>query len=283
MSRLLEILLTAGGAIVLLGCLTLLFWREWQADELIDAFEDRQAQATTSSVALEYDPAEPGAPVLETGLFSSKTAGFQNANNAAPREDNARVNHVSITPRDGAGTAPTKNAVTLATGADHKPDANVLVSLPPDRSDWSSFRIATFRQADSSADRVVGVFYAPEIGIEAPLLQGTDDVALDAGLGWLEKTAFPGETGNAAIAGHRDSFFRRLGQLQAGDTVTVRTLRGSFSYRVTGYSIVEPADVSVLQPVSNKALLTLITCYPFRYVGSAPQRYIVHGELIDSA
>ncbi len=157
-------------------------------------------------------------------------------------------------------------------------DRHALSSAAPDQSDWSQARKRAFHAPQRD---LVGVMRIDDIGIEVPILPGSDDGALDAGVGWLTRTAFPGDIGNVAIAGHRDSFFRRLGRLGPGDVVTIETLNGQYDYRVTGHSIVKPDDVHVLDAVPGRRLLTLITCYPFRYVGSAPERYIVHAELAD--
>ena len=94
----------------------------------------------------------------------------------------------------------------------------------------------------------------------------------------IEGTAIPGAEGNAGIAGHRDGFFRGLKDIGPGDVIELDTLKGNESYRVERVWIVDPEDVSVLDPTSTRAL-TLVTCYPFYYVGSAPQRFIVRAVL----
>jgi sortase A len=86
----------------------------------------------------------------------------------------------------------------------------------------------------------------------------------------------PWDTGNSAIAGHRDGLFRPLKDVKIGDEIRFRTTRDQYRYRVTKTSIVTPDDLSVLAPQSDPATLTLITCYPFYYVGSAPKRFVVH-------
>jgi sortase A len=110
--------------------------------------------------------------------------------------------------------------------------------------------------------------------LEVPVLEGTDEPALDRGAGHIEDTALPGTDGNSGIAGHRDGFFRVLKDVTAGDTVELETLSGVQIYRVDRTWIVTPQDVSVLDPTPSPAL-TLVTCYPFYFVGAAPQRFIV--------
>ena len=117
--------------------------------------------------------------------------------------------------------------------------------------------------------------------MEAPLLEGTDDVTLNRGVGRIEGTAHPGEDGNLGIAGHRDSFFRVLKDIKVGDRVDLEGLERSDTYVVDQVEIVDPGDVSVLRPRS-KPSLTLVTCYPFYFIGSAPRRYIVHALRQDS-
>ena len=110
------------------------------------------------------------------------------------------------------------------------------------------------------------------------MLPGTDDRTLDRGAGHIEDTPFPGELGNIGIAGHRDTVFRPLRNVKAGDELTLTTADRIFTYRVSATSIVNPEDVSVLDPTPRQTL-TLVTCYPFTYIGAAPKRFIVRAEL----
>ena len=112
------------------------------------------------------------------------------------------------------------------------------------------------------------------------VLPGTDDATLDRGLGHIEDTALPGGVGNAGIAGHRDGFFRGLKDILPGDTIELDTLDRKEIYRVERTWIVDPSDVSVLDP-TPAAAITLVTCYPFYFVGSAPQRFIVRAVRVD--
>jgi sortase A len=122
---------------------------------------------------------------------------------------------------------------------------------------------------------LVGMLDVPRLELSTPVIEGDDDQTLKRSVGHLPDTPLPWEFGNSAIAGHRDGLFRPLKNVKVGDEIRFRTTKDEFRYRVTKTSIVEPDDVSVLaqQPQSS---LTLITCYPFYYVGSAPQRFIVH-------
>ena len=145
----------------------------------------------------------------------------------------------------------------------------------PDQSLWSSTRVNAWRNTLSEpAAHPLAVLRIPGIGLEVAVLRGTDDHTLDHAVGHIEGTAEPGTDGNSGIAGHRDGFFRGLMGINPGDSIELDTLRGMELYRVERTWIVSPEDVSVLDPTSGQAL-TLVTCYPFYFVGSAPQRFIV--------
>lgn len=118
----------------------------------------------------------------------------------------------------------------------------------------------------------------PRINLSAVAREGVDTRTLRRAVGHIPGTARPGERGNAAFAAHRDTFFRPLKAVRRGDEVIVTTTEGVYRYAVTGTRVVEPTDVSVLDP-SSDTTLTLVTCYPFDYVGSAPQRFIVRATL----
>ena len=107
------------------------------------------------------------------------------------------------------------------------------------------------------------------------MFEGTDDLVLNRGLGWIVGTARPGDTGNIGIAGHRDGFFRGLKDIAAGDTMELETQGRRATYVVDEIEIVTPEQVEVLKPRAAPAI-TLVTCYPFYFIGDAPRRFIVH-------
>jgi sortase A len=159
--------------------------------------------------------------------------------------------------------------------------AGELQVVEPDRTLWSAKRIAAWREAlGEPAPAPLAVLRIPSIRLEVPVLEGTGRVTLDRGVGHIERTARPGEDGNSGIAGHRDGFFRGLKDIGPGDAIELETLRGREAYRVDRIWIVDPTDVSVLEPTPTRSL-TLVTCYPFYFVGSAPQRYIVRAVRAD--
>jgi sortase A len=120
----------------------------------------------------------------------------------------------------------------------------------------------------------IGLLEIPRLGVSVILLEGTDDETLRFGVGHIKQTALPGETGNVGVAGHRDTFFRALRNTRKGDEIRIMTLKGYFEYRVQSMEIVNPRDTWVLNASSSPSL-TLVTCYPFYFIGSAPKRFIV--------
>jgi sortase A len=124
---------------------------------------------------------------------------------------------------------------------------------------------------------LVGRIEVARLGIRAIVREGVDDGTLLRAVGHVPDTALPGEPGNAALAAHRDSFFRPLRHVRTGDRITVTTPDGVHEYRVTDTRVVPPEDVSVLAPTPQPTL-TLVTCHPFDFVGAAPNRFIVRAE-----
>jgi sortase A len=120
----------------------------------------------------------------------------------------------------------------------------------------------------------IGRLEIPRLGLSAVVLEGSDDGTLRLGIGRVANSALPGDPGNLVLAGHRDTFFRPLREIRPGDRISLRTKEGTFSYTVDWTKVVKPTDVSVIMPTASPAL-TLVTCYPFYYIGSAPERFIV--------
>jgi sortase A len=120
----------------------------------------------------------------------------------------------------------------------------------------------------------IGRLEIPRIGLSVVVLEGSDTNTLRLGVGRIRNSALPSEPGNVVLAGHRDTFFRSLRDIRKGDRISFRTPEGTFPYTVDWTSVVNPADTSVIMPTRAPAL-TLVTCYPFYYVGAAPQRFIV--------
>lgn len=122
---------------------------------------------------------------------------------------------------------------------------------------------------------VVGRVEIPGRKVSAPVVMGDSADVLRRAVGLVPGTALPGRDGNCALAGHRDSFFRGLGSVKKGDRIEIETPTGDLEYRVEWTRVVEPDDVWVLDPVKGERSLTLITCFPFHWIGHAPHRFVV--------
>lgn len=173
---------------------------------------------------------------------------------------------------DPGKTAPAETRETLLV----KPRFKV------DFAQWSEKRIAEYEESLASHfDPPLALLRISKVQLDVPVLEGTDDLTLNRGVGHILGTARPGEEGNVGIAGHRDSFFRVLKDIGRGDTIELVTPRRTERYTVDQIVLVRPDDVSVLRPRPNPSL-TLVTCYPFYFIGNAPQRYIVQASIADS-
>ena len=137
-------------------------------------------------------------------------------------------------------------------------------------------------QTPKSTGAVFARLLIPKIQLDVVVIEGTSRKALLVGPGHLSNTAAPGQPGNSVLAGHRDTFFRRLGELVRGDFINVSRGGKEYRYRVTRTQIVDPTSTEVLESTSGYHL-TLITCYPFHYLGPAPKRFIVFADLADAA
>jgi sortase A len=151
-----------------------------------------------------------------------------------------------------------------------------------DLSLWSELRVKEYLSSlTSSTDAPLAVLRIPKLHLEVPVFDGTDDLTLNRGIGRIIGTARLGQTGNIGLAGHRDGFFRGLKDIGPGDVMELEMPGRMELYKVTEIQITNPDDVSVLKPTPSSTL-TLVTCYPFYFVGSAPQRYIVHASISES-
>jgi len=184
----------------------------------------------------------------------------------ATQETELDTNNKSGDETVSSGTEPSLSDSMNSTGVDF--------------SRWDERRVRAYKQNIGKQSGVpLAVLRIPKIQLEVPLFEGTDDFTLNHAVGRIVGTARPGEPGNIGIAGHRDGLFRGLKDVSVGDAIELKTLQGTDTYIVDEIQIVKPENVEVLQsrPVSS---LTLVTCYPFYFFGSAPQRYIVKASLL---
>ena len=129
-----------------------------------------------------------------------------------------------------------------------------------------------------SGGSTLGRIEISSVGLTAMILEGTDEGTLRLAVGHIPGTPLPGRQGNVALAGHRDTFFRGLRDIRVNDEITLTTLSGSYNYRVDSTKVVKPEETEVLKDAADT--LTLVTCYPFNFVGSAPKRFIVRARRI---
>jgi sortase A len=128
-------------------------------------------------------------------------------------------------------------------------------------------------------DGLIGRMEIPRLGLSVIVMEGTSSATLRRAAGHISGTALPGQPGNVGISAHRDTFFRPLRNIRRNDLITLTTALGEYRYRVVSTRIVSPQDVAVLDPTGNQ-ILTLVTCYPFYFIGAAPNRFIVRAERV---
>jgi sortase A len=179
-------------------------------------------------------------------------------------------------------TEETKRSSDVETFKAAVQDNEVVVELPADRIKatpeqtlWSAGRITAFADSLSQpTSDVLGILAIPRLSLEVPVYDGASDLHMDRGAARIDGTAMPGAPGNLGVAGHRDGYFRVLKDIELGDEITITTMNGRESYVVLELRIVDPTAVEVLDPTVQQSV-TLVTCYPFYFVGHAPERFIV--------
>lgn len=127
----------------------------------------------------------------------------------------------------------------------------------------------------------LGTIIIPSISLNYPIIEGDDDANLTKGVGHDTSTPIPGQNGDVFLAAHRDTMFRNLGQAKIGDIITLKTSYGTYNYKINKIRIVDENDRNAYE-ISTNEMLTLCTCYPFVYIGHAPQRYLVMAEFVNS-
>lgn len=137
--------------------------------------------------------------------------------------------------------------------------------------DEASIDYSKFKESDT-----VGVLYIPKLDREIPIIEGTDEEELAQGVGHYTGTGFPGENKQILLSGHRDTVFRKFGELEDGDEFHVKMEHGTFIYEIQDHEIVSADDTTVIDPTRQDEVLTVSTCYPFSFIGSAPDRYVVY-------
>ena len=161
-------------------------------------------------------------------------------------------------------------------------ELNAILAAGPPVETLPGERTAPVLRAMPAAGSIIGRLEIPRLDVTAVVRAGSDARTLQLAVGHVPGTALPGEVGNIGLAAHRDTFFRRLGDVWADDIVRLVTPDGTFEYRVERTHVVQPSDVWVLDATAEPTL-TLVTCYPFSYIGTAPERFIVRARLVKTA
>jgi sortase A len=171
-------------------------------------------------------------------------------------------------------------ALTVFGGQNAMTYADSVAGHVIDMSSWSANRIAAYRKP-MPEQKPEALLRIPSIDLVVPVFAGTGDSFLDHGAGRIEGTSQFGANGNTGIAAHRDGFFRALRHVKVGDVLQVQLPETTLTYKIASTRVVDPSETSVLGPMTEPTI-TLVTCYPFYFVGSAPQRFIVHATRISN-
>ncbi|RFU67056.1 class D sortase [Bacillus sp. V59.32b] len=164
-------------------------------------------------------------------------------------------------PEVAAESKPQKSTPVATEAKDNEKEAGILYPERPQKGD------------------VVGELYIPKLEKSLPIYHGTDEDELEKGVGHYAKSVLPGEKDNSVLSGHRDTVFRKLGEVGKGDLLVAKTEAGTFTYKVRKVRIVDADDRTVIVP-KPKATLTVTTCYPFNFIGDAPERYVLVADLL---
>jgi sortase A len=160
--------------------------------------------------------------------------------------------------------------------------ARVMEAREPNYQAWSTGRVRAYEASlAAAAGPLLGIVSIPAVQLEVPLYGDTSELHLNRGVGLIERTSAPGLAGNMGIAGHRDGFFRALKNVRAGEQIEIRTPSALYRYRISALHVVAASDARLLGPTGEPSV-TLVTCFPFYFVGNAPQRFVVRGVLIST-
>ncbi|MEH6589490.1 MAG: class D sortase [Halioglobus sp.] len=215
-----------------------------------------------------------------TGFFASQLA----LGEVERRQDIAAFEQaVSQTEQHQTSTpaAATPSTPSTTTSPQSQPSIELSASEAgsPDTSLWAPGRISDYQVSmQTELPRVLGLLEIPSVGLKVPIYPSDTELNMDRGAGIIDGMAYPHEPGNIGIAGHRDGYFRVLKDVGAGDIITLQTLEGPKQFTIDSTRVVEIDDLSVLQDTDDQTV-TLVTCYPFYFVGHAPQRFIVTASL----
>lgn len=175
-----------------------------------------------------------------------------------------------------------RRAPSVMRSSDRAEHSGLQVSAP-DTTQWSAARKEVFEQRLTSEQQIpLAILRIDELALEVPVYGSTDEWNLNRGAGWIEGTSRIGQSGNVGVAAHRDGYFRALKDVELGQKLMLETMSGTVGYRISSVQVVAPDAIEVLAPTEQDSI-TLVTCYPFYYVGPAPQRLIVTAQRIESS
>lgn len=183
---------------------------------------------------------------------------------------------------DGAVQSQSSASIPIWIQDPYTSDSVLTYFNEPDTSLWNAKRITDYEETLKVKTKPpLGILTIENLNLRVPVYNGTSEFYLNRGLGRIKGMAKMDEVGNLGISGHRDGYFRVLKDIQVGDAIELQTTRGVENYAVSSITIVPKSDVSILAPTTEKTL-TIVTCYPFYFVGNAPKRYIVKASPIHS-
>ncbi len=155
--------------------------------------------------------------------------------------------------------------------------AEELLKTPPTKETAEKeIVVPTFEKGDT-----MGVLEVPKLGKKIPIIEGTDEKELEIGVGHYLGTALPTQNDQIVLSGHRDTVFRRFNELEIGDTFVVQLEYGEFTYEIVDTKIVDADDRTIIKSTAPNEELVVTTCYPFGYIGNAPDRFIFYGKKVD--
>ncbi|MCH1625079.1 class D sortase [Fredinandcohnia quinoae] len=154
--------------------------------------------------------------------------------------------------------------------------AEELVGRPRKDSLTQTIDVPIFKKGDA-----VGVLEVPKLNVKLPIVEGTDEAELRKGVGHFIGTGYPTQNDQIVLSGHRETVFKRLGELTIGDIFIMKMQYGDFTYKIEDIKIVHANDRTIIVPTFPKEVLTVTTCYPFRYIGNAPKRYIIMAKRVN--
>ena len=158
-------------------------------------------------------------------------------------------------------------------------DVAFSIDEEPDTSLWAPGRIADYQKSlTADLPPILGVLEVPSVDLAVPVYQTASELVMDRAAGVINGMAYPHEGGNIGISGHRDGYFRALKDVKVGDQIVLQTLEGEKRFTIDATTVVEKTDTHLLKDTREQTV-TLVTCYPFYFVGHAPQRFIVTASL----